>query len=150
MRWFRPGLGIKRWFLVVLFGITILALGTGVVLLDLYHNESTNPLLIIFLRYTSLQFLPRTLRAFIFGSIGVGIIVFGIWELNRSMLRPFLRPGQTVVDQLTDFRRRERGPRVVTIGGGHGLSTLLRGLKEHTRNLTGWSQWQMTAALPDV
>jgi uncharacterized cofD-like protein len=136
MRWFRPGLGIKRWFLVVLFGITLLAVGTGVFLLDLYHNESTNPFLILFLKYTSLQFLPRTLRALIFGIIGVGIIVFGIWELNRSLLSPFLRPGQTVVDQLTDFRRRERGPRVVTIGGGHGLSTLLRGLKEHTRNLT--------------
>ena len=136
MRWFRPGLGIKRWFLVVLFGITLVAVGMGVFLLDLYHNESANPFLIVFLRYTSLLFLPRTLRALIFGIIGVGIIVFGIWELNRSLLSPFLHPGQTVVDQLTDFRRRERGPRVVTIGGGHGLSTLLRGLKEHTRNIT--------------
>ena len=101
MRWFRPGLGIKRWFLVVLIGITIVAVGMGVFLLDLYHNESTNPLVIVFLRYTSLLFLPRVLRAFIFGGIGVGIIVCGIWELNRSLLRPFLRPGQTVVDQLT-------------------------------------------------
>ena len=33
-------------------------------------------------------------------------------------------------------RRWEQGPRVVAIGGGHGLSTLLRGLKLHTRNLT--------------
>jgi uncharacterized cofD-like protein len=41
-----------------------------------------------------------------------------------------------VIDQLSDFRRRDRGPRVVAIGGGHGLSTLLRGLKVHTRNLT--------------
>ncbi|MCJ7434615.1 MAG: YvcK family protein [Anaerolineales bacterium] len=137
MRWFRPGLGIKRWFLVILFGITLLALSAAILLLDLYRTESTNPLLIVFLRYTSLQFLPRTLRALIFGGIGIGIIVFGIWELNRSLLRPFLRPGQkTIVGQIEDFRRRERGPRVVTIGGGHGLSTLLRGLKEHTRNLT--------------
>ena len=135
-RWFRPGLGIKRWFLVVLFGITLLAVGAAILLLDLYRTESTNPLLIVFLKYTSLQFLPRILRALIFGGIGVGIIVFGIWELNRSLLKPFLRPGQTVVGQIEDFRRRERGPRVVTIGGGHGLSTLLRGFKEHTRNLT--------------
>jgi uncharacterized cofD-like protein len=41
-----------------------------------------------------------------------------------------------VVDQLADFRRRERGPRVVAIGGGHGLSALLRGLKIHTGNIT--------------
>jgi uncharacterized cofD-like protein len=51
-------------------------------------------------------------------------------------MRPFLRPGHTVVDTLTRFRRRERGPRIVAIGGGHGLSTLLRGLKGYTHNLT--------------
>ena len=33
-------------------------------------------------------------------------------------------------------RRREQGPRVVAIGGGTGLSTMLRGLKSHTKNLT--------------
>jgi uncharacterized cofD-like protein len=41
-----------------------------------------------------------------------------------------------VIDQLRTFRRRDRGPRVVAIGGGHGLSALLRGLKEDTRNIT--------------
>jgi uncharacterized cofD-like protein len=41
-----------------------------------------------------------------------------------------------VVDELTEFRRLERGPRIVAIGGGHGLATLLRGLKQHTRNIT--------------
>ena len=34
------------------------------------------------------------------------------------------------------FDRREQGPRVVAIGGGTGLSTMLRGLKNHTKNLT--------------
>ena len=41
-----------------------------------------------------------------------------------------------MVDELANYRRRERGPRIVTIGGGHGLATLLRGLKTYTRNLT--------------
>jgi uncharacterized cofD-like protein len=40
------------------------------------------------------------------------------------------------VDELANYRRRERGPRIVTIGGGHGLATLLRGLKTYTQNLT--------------
>mgnify|MGYP004511687639 CR=1 FL=1 len=34
-------------------------------------------------------------------------------------------------------RRWEHGPKVVAIGGGNGLSTMLRGLKQHTKNLTG-------------
>jgi len=51
-------------------------------------------------------------------------------------LRPYIRPGHPLVDELTNYRRRQRGPHIVTIGGGHGLSTLLRGLKLYTRNLT--------------
>lgn len=64
------------------------------------------------------------------------MVMYGIYRLNRSLLRPFLRPGSDVVDTLTDFQRRQRGPRIVAIGGGHGLSTLLRGLKVHSRNIT--------------
>jgi uncharacterized cofD-like protein len=41
-----------------------------------------------------------------------------------------------MVDTITRHRRKERGPRIVALGGGHGLSTLLRGLKHHTSNLT--------------
>lgn len=33
-------------------------------------------------------------------------------------------------------RRWAQGPKVVAIGGGTGLSTMLRGLKNHTKNLT--------------
>jgi len=59
-----------------------------------------------------------------------------MYRLNLSLMRPFVRPGHTIVDELTNYNRRERGPRVVAIGGGHGLATLLRGLKLYTRNLT--------------
>ena len=31
---------------------------------------------------------------------------------------------------------REQGPRIVAIGGGHGLSNMLRGLKRYTENLS--------------
>lgn len=136
LRWFKPGLGIKRWMLVILAGITLLGIGLGILLLDIYRTNTGNSAILTFLSVASLRFLPRILRVVIFGGLGIGLVVYGIWGLNRSLLRPFLRPGHTVIDQLSDFRRRDRGPRVVAIGGGHGLSTLLRGLKAHTRNLT--------------
>jgi len=135
-RWFRPGLGIKRWFLFVMIGITLLGLGFAVIIIDLYRTDSSNPILLRLLSYASLRFIPRIWRAIIFGGLGIGIVTYGIFRLNRSILQPFIRPGSNVFDQLTDFRRRERGPRIVAIGGGHGLSTLLRGLKVHTGNLT--------------
>ena len=135
-RWLAPGLGIKRWFFIVLVGITFLGLGLAVLLLDLYRTQSTNQTLLTILAYASLRFLPRALRVLIFGGIGIGLLAFGLYRLNRSLLRPFIRPGHTVVDELANYRRRERGPRIVTMGGGHGLATLLRGLKIYTRNLT--------------
>ena len=135
-RWFRPGLGIKRWYALVMIGITLLGLGFAVLIIDLYRTDSSNPILLTFLTYASLRFIPRVWRAIIFGGLGIGLVVYGIWRLNRSLLQPFIRPGSDVFDQITDYRRRERGPRIVTIGGGHGLATLLRGLKTHTRNLT--------------
>lgn len=135
-RWLRPGLNIKRWFVYVMLGITLLGLGVAVILIDLYRTDSTNPTLLTFLSYASLRFIPRIWRAVIFGGLGIGLVVYGILQLNRSLLRPFIRPGSDIFDQLTGFHRRERGPRIVTIGGGHGLSTLLRGLKTHTGNLT--------------
>ncbi|MBI5351380.1 MAG: YvcK family protein [Chloroflexi bacterium] len=135
-RWFRPGLGIKRWFLFVMVGITLLALGFAVILIDLYRTDSSNPILLTFLSYASLRFIPRIWRAIIFGGIGLGIVGYGIYKLNHSLLQPFIRPGSNVFNQLTDFRRREHGPRIVAIGGGHGLTTLLRGLKTQTGNLT--------------
>lgn len=121
---------------MIMLGITMMGVGLAVLLLNIYRTDTNNSAILVFLSYVSLRFLPRIVRVFIFGSLGIGLVIYGIWGLNRALLRPFLRPGRAVVDQLADYRRRERGPRVVAIGGGHGLSTLLRGLKAHTRNLT--------------
>ena len=134
--WFKPGLGVKRWFLFVLTGVTLLGVGLAIFLLDLYRTDSTDPILLNILSFASLRFLPRVVRALIFGGIGIGLVTYGIYRLNRSLLRPYVRPGRAVVDDLTNFRRLERGPRIVAIGGGHGQATLLRGLKLYTRNLT--------------
>lgn len=135
-RWITPGLGVKRWFLFVLAGITLLGVGLAIFLMEIYQTESANPVLIEILSVASLSFLPRIVRALLFGSFGIGLVIYGIVRLNRSLLRPFIRPGRAVVEELANYRQRKRGPRIVAIGGGHGLSTLLRGLKVYTRNLT--------------
>ncbi len=134
-RWFVPGIGVKRWFLVLLAGITLLGTGLAIYLLDMYRTAPKTWWLPI-ISFISLRFLARPWRILIFAGIGFGLIGLGIWRLSRSLLVPFLRPGQRLVDQVTDYRRRERGPRIVAIGGGHGIATVLRGLKGYTNNLT--------------
>jgi uncharacterized cofD-like protein len=84
----------------------------------------------------SLEILPRAIRILIFGGLGATLILLGFRQLNKSILRPFIRPGTNVLDELTSFQRLEHGPRIVAIGGGHGLASLLRGIKTHTSNIT--------------
>ncbi|MGB5845834.1 MAG: gluconeogenesis factor YvcK family protein [Anaerolineales bacterium] len=135
LRWLTPGLGVKRWLLLILFGITLLGVGLAIVILDVYRT-TPDTWWLPFISAASLRFLPRLLRALIFGSLGVAMIVGGIWGINRSLMAPFLKPGYKVVDELAGYRRRGRGPRIVVIGGGHGLSVLIRGLKSYTNNIT--------------
>ena len=135
LRWLSPGLGVKRWFVVLAAGTTLLGIGIGILLLDVYRFSPGTWWLPIF-STLSLKFLDRTVRALIFGGIGVGLIFLGSWGAAKNLLRPFVQPGQPVIDTFTAYHRRERGPRIVAIGGGNGLSTLLRGLKEYTNNIT--------------
>jgi uncharacterized cofD-like protein len=135
LRWLVPGLGVKRWFLVLLAGMTLIGVGLALFLLDIYRTVPDTWWLPV-VKVLSLQALARPWRVIIFGSLGLGCIIWGIWGLNRALLEPFLQPGKRLVDQVSAFRRRERGPRVVVIGGGHGIATVLRGLKEYTNNLT--------------
>jgi len=135
LRWLVPGLGVKRWFLVVLLGVTLMGVGLALLILDVYRTAPETWWLPL-ISAASLRFLPRLWRVVIFGSIGATMILGGIWRINHSLIAPFIRPGRRVVDELAGYRRRERGPRIVVIGGGHGLSTLLRGIKEHSYNIT--------------
>ena len=134
-QWFVPGIGVKRWILVLLAGITLIGTGVAFYLLDVYRTAPKTWWLPI-LSFISLRFLTRPWRIIIFSGLGLGLMGLGLWRLNRSLLIPFLRPGQRLVDQVTDYRRREHGPRIVAIGGGHGIATVLRGLKGYTNNLT--------------
>ena len=135
LRWLTPGIGIKRWILLILFGTTLLAVGLAVLILDVYRTAPSTWWLPAF-SFLSLRFLDRTLRAIVFGGLGVAFLIWGVTGLNRSLLRPFIPSGTVVVDSISSYRKRERGPRIVTIGGGNGLSTLLRGMKTQTSNLT--------------
>jgi uncharacterized cofD-like protein len=132
LRWLTPGLEVKRWLLLLTFAILVLDLAAAYFLKDLYRITELPGSFY----YITLQFWPRWVRGVIFGAAGLGLLVFSVLKLQSSVLGPFL-PGdeRSVADVLYAFRTRSRGPRLVAIGGGTGMSTLLRGLKEYTSNL---------------
>ena len=135
LRWFVPGIGVKRWILLILLGTTLLGVGLAILFLEVYRTAPDTWWLPI-LSFASLRVLSRPLRFLIFGGIGAGLLITGIWGINRSLLAPYRRSGKAVIDELAEHRKRDRGPHIVSIGGGHALATLLRGLKSYSYNIT--------------
>ena len=134
LRWLTPGLQIKRWLVLLMVSELVLVLGVAYALKEIYQTAH----LPSGFYYITLQFLPYWARAIMFGIFGVGLLLVSYLKLTQSVLGPFL-PGNTttsVVEVIHAFRLRGRGPRVVAIGGGTGLSSLLRGLKVYTSNLS--------------
>lgn len=131
-KWLYPGLGVKRWLLLSLVGTLFLALGFAFIIRGFFPTRNYPPVM----RYALLMFLPYRWRALLFGLMGLGMFITGIVKLNQVLLRPFVPAGRNVVEVLYRYQRRGQGTRIVTIGGGHGMSTLLRGLKEYTSNIT--------------
>ena len=134
-KWLAPGMGYKRWLVLTIIGSMLLGLGAALLILDYYHS-TTNETLVPILAVLSLRFLDRPIRILLFGGLGLAMILIGIWGANRSLLQPFEKNGKPVWDTLKNYRQREKGVKVVVIGGGHGLAALLRGLKEYTHNIT--------------
>jgi uncharacterized cofD-like protein len=134
LRWLTPGLQIKRWLLLLMASELVLVLGVAYALKEIYQTAK----LPAEFYYITLQFLPYWARAVIFGGLGVGLLLFSYLKLTQSVLGPFLPGNSTssLVEIIHAFRLRGRGPRIVAIGGGTGLSSLLRGLKTYTSNLS--------------
>jgi len=73
----------------------------------------------------------------VFIAVGLVLVYFGIRQWMRSIVSAVSPKGeQQLVDRVYERRQLDRGYRIVAIGGGTGLSSLLRGLKEYTTNLT--------------
>lgn len=132
-KWMLPGMRVKRWLLLLLAGVAAIGLGLAYILRDIYQTWTFPPIAY----YVTLQFLSRPVRAALFGLAGLSAITVAVFQLNRSLLDALHLPnGESIVDVLYRQRQRERGPKVVAIGGGTGLSTLLRGVKHYTAHIT--------------
>ncbi|MFS8571664.1 MAG: YvcK family protein, partial [Clostridia bacterium] len=138
VKWLYPGMGVKRWLLLVGLGVVLFGVGSslafGLEIFSALQQVLIRPLA------SALGTLPQiasTLLGVVGAGVGLVLIVAGIRQTIRSVAAIFLKEN---VDRLPDIvfeqRQLKRGPRVVAIGGGTGLSTLLRGIKEYTSNIT--------------
>jgi uncharacterized cofD-like protein len=135
--WLVPGMGVKRHVTWAVIGASVALVGTtGLTLWLLADRRAalSGPI-------EDLLVSDPWVRAggWIAGAIvvlGIGLAVAAIGRLNRSLLSNWLDRPQEAAQLLHRRLTLARGPRIVAIGGGTGLSLLLRGLREHTSNLT--------------
>lgn len=117
-KWLYPGIGIKRWMGFTAFGIIMVIIGS----VNLRVEE-----------YWFVQMLDAIVAV-----SGIIILILGIKRMLRSFIAAFIpsSKGAELVDILYQRKQLGRGPKIVAVGGGTGLSVLLSGLKEYTSNIT--------------
>ncbi|BDA39353.1 gluconeogenesis factor YvcK family protein [Candidatus Atelocyanobacterium thalassae] len=134
MKWLSPGLLIKRWLFISSTGVLLIVLGLAT------WSKLTPVNRLLELISQLLENITTRVPNYISGP---GAFLLGIflllWGQNRTLVsitEAFSDGDQELVDRLLNHRRLNRGPKIVTIGGGTGLSTLLRGLKQYSANIT--------------
>nr|WP_253188447.1 gluconeogenesis factor YvcK family protein [Leptolyngbya sp. 'hensonii'] len=133
-KWLAPGLFVKRWLLLSAAGVLLTCLGIAI------WVKLTPIFYITQFIGDVLEQIARILPNRISGPLAVVIgLLFILWGQSRTLnsITEVLMPegDDELVDVLLNHRRLHRGPKIVAIGGGTGLSTLLRGLKEYSANI---------------
>ena len=104
LKWFYPGMRIKRWLVMAIVGVFLFGIGAALLPVDGG----------IALRLTSLVMLLS----------GLFSLVYGIGSMVHSLLEVVApTQGQNLVELVFQRRHLDRGPKIVAIGGGTGLST---------------------------
>lgn len=122
-----PGIGVKRWLLLFMTGVMLLSGGMTCAVLSIIGIHL----------FTTISLAAE------WGLIGTLVVLgslaisFSLVKLSRSLLAPYRKNQQgRIIDAVYAHRRRQRGLRVAVIGGGTGMPTVLRGLKQYTNHIT--------------
>lgn len=129
--WLIPGLEIKRWFLLIITGAVMSAVGLCI----LFGLKPIFTLSKMVMRIA--QTLPLEILGWSLIALGSIMFITGWLKTNYSILDVKTeRSRHAVLEDLYKRRKLNHGPNVVAIGGGTGLSTMLKGIKKLTNNIT--------------
>ena len=129
-KWLLPGLRVKRWIVLYVLGTLIMALGLLIIC-------GFRPV------YYIMRFISHLATVIPTGWIAVSMVLFGLGLLlismgktNSTILEAASYDNEDLLESLYRRRKLNNGPKIVAIGGGTGLSMLLRGIKNITNNIT--------------
>ena len=118
LKWLFPGMLVKRWVLLCIIGIVMISMGFAIIISERIAANKTGASIVII--------------------VGIAIVITSIKRMIKSFVTVFLPKmrEKELVDIIYKKRQLEKSYNVVAIGGGHGLATLLHGLKEYMGNIT--------------
>ena len=128
MMWLVPGLKVKRWFALIFFGAILMTLAVLILLgvKPIFYTME-------FVRKIALNLSTQWL-AFAILMFGSGLFFMGWQKTNLSIMDG--NDNHSLLEILYRRRKLNKGPKIVAVGGGTGLSMLLRGIKNITNNIT--------------
>jgi uncharacterized cofD-like protein len=135
-KWLQPGLLVKRWLFLSLIGGVLIVLGLAI-------SIKLRPVLFISRLLSNLteglvNLLPNYISGPLAIILGLGLLWVGHKQVLNSITQVLIPDDDQnkLVDKLISHHKLNRGAKIVAIGGGTGLSNLLRGLKKYSANIT--------------
>ncbi len=138
IKWLYPGLGLKRWLGLFLVGVALFSVGILIVfrsnLEGVFQSFFHFAAAVIEKEYNKNIFTVTGLFGVL---IGVLMAIYAVAQLGKALFGAFSADDdQKLIDRLFARSHLAKGPAVTVVGGGTGLATLLRGLKQITNNCT--------------
>ena len=136
--WLCPGIKLKRWLLLFTVGVIVCAFSLAL----LFNNRIMGMAeeLLFRLSYLATGEYGNSMPLFlgIVGMLlGIGIMIYAVRRIVRSIVEAVSpESGDSLMETIFIQRKLNSGPAITVVGGGTGLSTLLRGMKYITGNCT--------------
>ncbi|WP_303839589.1 gluconeogenesis factor YvcK family protein [Selenomonas ruminantium] len=138
IKWLYPGMKFKRWFLLFAAGVMLVSLGLALVFNYKYLDAIEEAIFqAVYLWKGTYDYSITTFIGILVVILGTVLMLAATRYTIRSVIMVLLPDNsERLVDIIYEKRRLGKGPNVTVVGGGHGLSVLLRGIKAATSNVT--------------
>lgn len=138
IKWLYPGMKMKRWLVLFAIGVLLVSFGAALALNYEYLGRAEEEIFrFVYMTVGSYNYMITMAIGFAIIIVGACLMMFSTRSIIRSIIAVLIPDrSEKIVDLIYQKQRLSRGPIVTVIGGGHGLSVLLRGIKESTSNVS--------------
>jgi uncharacterized cofD-like protein len=138
LKWMYPGIKVKRWLLLFSMGVIIASMGLAIVFNYKYVGNFEETIFrMVYLTTGRYYYTVTTIVGIFIIAGGLILMTLATRQIIASVISVLIPNGsEKLIELIFQKRKLNRGPAVTVIGGGTGLSVLLRGIKSVTSNIT--------------